>query len=380
MNNVIWEKLSSEIHPSYLYKYQSLDGTELTGIRPIHGRERMTNLFGPAGLGWGYKISDPIKVGAGVTVKVSLWYKPSEITEGVEQETVSSVEEYGTIHPVANPESLKMAVSSALNRCFMALGHGATIYGALSSEGDAPSKVDEETQVQEPLPEQTVLTEEVGETSSGVSTEISESESSEVASSSKTDEQQVIPSFPISTEDVDLEIERITKMANNVLVELESSCSQQQEGENLPTPQQLPLSTPAPQQQLLLSAPDAQETTSTNLFKEFFEVYPELGSIRPTFYWRSKTKPRKTTGYKQQPGNSDWFKEVGIEDMPPQKPLEGFVLLQTADDCLAIQFNETSRYKFKFNAGKSTFRLVLGVDQIRELIADRAIEVVQEAA
>lgn len=132
MNSMsVWDIFSEEIPEKFLYRYPAEnpaeEGQMLTGILPIHGRELMTKTFGPCGLAWGYDIAGLVKVGSRTAVRIRLWYKPYYLNKEYEPSLVCAIEEYGGAYQPGR-ETLKKALSSALNRCFMALGHGASIY------------------------------------------------------------------------------------------------------------------------------------------------------------------------------------------------------------------------------------------------------------
>lgn len=146
-NISLWEKLSTEVDPRFLSNYVSDDGTNttLTAISHMHGRNAMTAIFGPCGTGWGYRVLSLEKVNAFTAMKVEMWYKPSKFDPSYGKDEIASVEEYGTA-TIAGRECFKQMLSSALNRCFMTLGHAAYIYSGFSENPNAVTSPQEPIQ------------------------------------------------------------------------------------------------------------------------------------------------------------------------------------------------------------------------------------------
>jgi hypothetical protein len=124
----LWDTLV-EVPKEFLQPYTSPSGFQGTSINPMFGRAKMTELFGPCGLGWGYEDDNWQTIGNYIYCRVSLWYRPFHLNPAFPYEQICYVREQGgTELPKGRDEARKQTVTDGLSRCFMALGLGAAIY------------------------------------------------------------------------------------------------------------------------------------------------------------------------------------------------------------------------------------------------------------
>ena len=105
-----------------------------TDISPMWRIERLTEIFGPCGIGWWYVIKDQrLEKGAGNEIKafvdIDLYYKWGETVSqpipGIGGNSYIAQENKG---PYTNDECFKMALSDAISVAAKAIGIGADIY------------------------------------------------------------------------------------------------------------------------------------------------------------------------------------------------------------------------------------------------------------
>lgn len=127
----LWNKITS-VGPEFLRSITLSSGNQGTAINPMSGRQYMTEIFGPCGLGWGYSSSEWNQRGSHLFAKITLWYRPYYLSEAFDFDVKCEVEEWGGT-PMAKGQDdvYKMTLTDGLSRCFMALGHGAAIYAGL---------------------------------------------------------------------------------------------------------------------------------------------------------------------------------------------------------------------------------------------------------
>ena len=105
-----------------------------TDINPMHRLKRMTEVFGPVGIGWFYEITGKDIISGYGDEKVAIvdvnvyikngdeWSKPIPGTGG---SSFTTKEKYGVF---TSDECFKMALTDALSVAFKALGMGADVY------------------------------------------------------------------------------------------------------------------------------------------------------------------------------------------------------------------------------------------------------------
>ena len=132
----LWKKLSP-VAQGATKKFKRAGGFSGTDINPQWRMKRMTEVFGPVGVGWGYEIEDrwseTITQGDGeVTiayVQVKAWWihSQSESKEEIDRNYTGS-QIGGTSMKRTPDESYKMAITDALGKCLAQIGLAAEVY------------------------------------------------------------------------------------------------------------------------------------------------------------------------------------------------------------------------------------------------------------
>jgi hypothetical protein len=143
-NLAIWGQVE-KTDPEFTKEFRGAGGFSGTAIKPTYLIRKATEIFGPIGIGWGYEVIEerydkgaPLGVNAdGVevcslihTIRLMLWYKPSESSERGE------ITHYGhTPYVYANkngfqtdPEVGKKSLTDAIGKCLSMLGFAADIH------------------------------------------------------------------------------------------------------------------------------------------------------------------------------------------------------------------------------------------------------------
>lgn len=137
MSNMrIWDAVS-KTDPKHTKPFKRSGGFQGTAIKPIWLTKRLTEQFGPAGIGWGMEEPKFQTVSAGeeilVFCTVALWYgeaTPSgkAIVYGVGGDKVMGKNKYG---PFTNDEAFKASYTDALSNAMKQIGMGADIHMGL---------------------------------------------------------------------------------------------------------------------------------------------------------------------------------------------------------------------------------------------------------
>ena len=136
-NMRIWNVLS-KTDPRHVKPFKRAGGFSGTAMKPIWVIKQMTELFGPAGSGWGMGKPEFQTVNAGdeilVFCTVSLWYKEDAnksdegTVYGVGGDKVLGKNKYG---PFTNDEAFKASYTDALSNAMKQIGVGADIHMGL---------------------------------------------------------------------------------------------------------------------------------------------------------------------------------------------------------------------------------------------------------
>lgn len=132
-NTRIWDALS-KTDPKHTKPFKRAGGFQGTAIKPIWMTKRMTEMFGPAGTGWGMDKPQFEVVNAGeeilVFCTVGLWYNDDygRFVYGVGGDKVLGKNKYG---PFTNDEAFKAAYTDALSNAMKQIGLGADIHMGL---------------------------------------------------------------------------------------------------------------------------------------------------------------------------------------------------------------------------------------------------------
>ena len=136
----IWNVLS-KTDPKHTKQFKRAGGFSGTAMKPIWVIKQMTELFGPAGTGWGMRepVFQTVNAGDEILVfcTVALWYNegglPMDggsqgIVYGVGGDKVLGKNKYG---PFTNDEAFKASYTDALSNAMKQIGVGADIHMGL---------------------------------------------------------------------------------------------------------------------------------------------------------------------------------------------------------------------------------------------------------
>jgi hypothetical protein len=131
-NLAIWNALG-KTDPSATKPFKRGGGFSGTAVKPMWIIKRLTEQFGPAGLGWG--VNEPrfqVVEAAGDTLvycTVSAWHgKPENVLWGVGGDKVAGKNKNG---PFSDDEAFKKAFTDAVNNAFKSIGVAADIHMGL---------------------------------------------------------------------------------------------------------------------------------------------------------------------------------------------------------------------------------------------------------
>jgi hypothetical protein len=117
----IWELLK-DVPPQAQKTFRRQGGFSGTDVSPQWRMLRLTEVFGPMGIGWGYDIQDRWESEGACFVQVRGWYKWNEEIYYIGS-TIG-----GTAMSRTPDESYKMAVTDAFGKSFSQIGLAASIY------------------------------------------------------------------------------------------------------------------------------------------------------------------------------------------------------------------------------------------------------------
>lgn len=144
-NLTIWNELK-RTDPKATKPFQRSGGFKGTQIDPVYRMERMTEVFGPVGQGWGWEQTGQHVSDGMVFVGVRVWYLPAgeapkwpETAPGVPLNArftgpqwggdVLTLERGGRTRP--NDEAFKMAMTDAIGKALLSIGLAADVYMGL---------------------------------------------------------------------------------------------------------------------------------------------------------------------------------------------------------------------------------------------------------
>ena len=122
-NMKIWETLS-KTNPEYTKQAPSSYGKRITTIDPMYQIQMMTDLFGPVGLGWKYKV-DYKYIDGLVFAEVTIKYFTDEWHE---YGPVCSVQNLVKTNGKLDDEAPKKAMTDAMTKAFSHLGMSADVF------------------------------------------------------------------------------------------------------------------------------------------------------------------------------------------------------------------------------------------------------------
>lgn len=124
----IWDALATT-DKNYTKDFKKAGGFGGTDINPQWRMRRMTEQFGPVGVGWGYEVKRTWREDFGNTpfvfAEVVLWYYPSDTDE---QPAMTGPQIGGTDASRASDEAYKMAITDGLGKCMAQIGLAADVY------------------------------------------------------------------------------------------------------------------------------------------------------------------------------------------------------------------------------------------------------------
>ena len=119
----IWETLS-KTNPEFTKPLPGYGGKTLTTIDPMYQIQMMTDLFGPVGLGWKYKV-DYKYIDGLVFAEVTIKYFTNEWHE---YGPVCSVQNLSKSNNKLDDEAPKKAMTDAMTKAFSHLGMSADVF------------------------------------------------------------------------------------------------------------------------------------------------------------------------------------------------------------------------------------------------------------
>ncbi len=125
----LWDKLG-KTDPAHTKEFSRAGGFKGTAIKPMFSYRRMTEEFGPCGIGWG--IGEPsfqvVPAGEEILVycTVSIWHeKPEQRVFGVGGDKVAGKNKYGLS---TDDEAFKKAFTDAVTNALKLIGVGADVH------------------------------------------------------------------------------------------------------------------------------------------------------------------------------------------------------------------------------------------------------------
>ena len=122
-NMKIWETLS-KTNPEFTKPLPGFGGKKLTTIDPMYQIQMMTDLFGPVGIGWKYKV-DYKYIDGLVFAEVTIKYFTNEWHE---YGPVCSVQNLSKSNNKLDDEAPKKAMTDAMTKAFSHLGMSADVF------------------------------------------------------------------------------------------------------------------------------------------------------------------------------------------------------------------------------------------------------------
>ncbi|WP_433925115.1 Rad52/Rad22 family DNA repair protein [Vreelandella sp. 21] len=138
----LWRQVDKT--PTTAVREASVDGQQITTLDAMHVIELATKVFGPMGIGWGYRIEDErYDIGAPVldnkgqliaheqthTIRLALWYRwHGERGEVTQFGHTRAVYRTGTGKWKTDGEAPKKSITDAIKKCLSLLGFAADVY------------------------------------------------------------------------------------------------------------------------------------------------------------------------------------------------------------------------------------------------------------
>ena len=119
----IWDRVK-HTNPHFTKPFSKFGGKELTTIDPMYQIQMMTDLFGPVGIGWKYKV-DYKYIDGLVFAEVTIKYFTDEWHE---YGPVCSVQNLSKKNGNLDDEAPKKAMTDAMTKAFSHLGMSADVF------------------------------------------------------------------------------------------------------------------------------------------------------------------------------------------------------------------------------------------------------------
>lgn len=144
-NTALWDKLG-KTDPSHTKPFKRAGGFSGTAIKPMFSYRRMTEEFGPCGIGWGVGQPSFQVVPAGeetlVFCTVSIWHgKPDQIVYGVGGDKVVVKQQSGLR---SDDEAFKKAFTDAVTNGLKLIGVGADVHMGMFDDNKYVNSMKEE--------------------------------------------------------------------------------------------------------------------------------------------------------------------------------------------------------------------------------------------
>jgi hypothetical protein len=150
MNNHLrlWNSVE-RTDPAYTKEFNRGGGFKGTAINPTYMARKATETFGPAGLGWGWKVlNEEVMIGAPISetcnemihvLHVEVWYRPIQEDReryGLPSDYLARVNHFGATTfvgknkygPFTDEETKKKSLTDAIGKCLSLLGFSSDVH------------------------------------------------------------------------------------------------------------------------------------------------------------------------------------------------------------------------------------------------------------
>ena len=154
-NTALWDKLG-KTDPAHTKTFKRAGGFSGTAIKPMWSYRRMTEEFGPCGIGWGINAPDFQVVPTGeeilVYCTVSIWHENrDQIAFGVGGDKVVGKNKFGI---QTDDEAFKKAFTDAVTNALKMIGVGADVHMGMFDDNKYVNTVAKEFEEEKSAPKQ----------------------------------------------------------------------------------------------------------------------------------------------------------------------------------------------------------------------------------
>lgn len=129
-NMALWKQLAATDR-KYTKPFRKSGGFSGTDINPTWRFRRMTETFGPVGVGWGWDVhdrwSEEVDGKKYAFISASVWYRPN-LLDPLSPSAQTGIQIGGTEFGRSPDEAYKMAVTDAIGKCMVTIGLAADVY------------------------------------------------------------------------------------------------------------------------------------------------------------------------------------------------------------------------------------------------------------